>query len=202
MRLTAIGCILVLGCAGTTQELEDRAGSERKSAAAEVGACAAARAKKLVWDATQITYDYQPLTAAALIERSTSIVRGRLTSLSARNGAGVGGERTVFTVKVEDVYKGDARPGEIVNVLQARSPSVTDETLAEIERELPEVSLTLFVFPSEVDQGYLLASMQGLVVASDCGVEQPFGDAPIFAEAGSDAEFDAALRAAIEQTNH
>lgn len=160
-----------------------------------VAECAAISASQLLRDATQVDYDYKPLSAAALIEKSTLIVRGRLESMSTSDSGNL--PRAVFAVNVADAYKGDAKPGDTVKVVQARSSIVTAEDLAKISRDFPDVSITLFVFPSESDGGYLLASMQGLVTASDCGVEQPFGDTPIFESASSAAEFDAALRAAI-----
>lgn len=195
MRFLAIGLVLLIGCASWDDEAQDDKGAEHRSSAAQTESCAATVASKLLWDATRVLYDYEPLTAAALIERSTVIVHGRLESMSTSDDAD--DTRAVFAVKVGDVYKGDARPGDTVRVLQSRSPTVTAKDLAKISRDFPDVSITLFVYQSENHGGYLLTSMQGFVTASDCDAEQPFGEAPIFTSASSDAEFDAALRSAI-----
>lgn len=196
MRATAASLVLLLSCSSET-------GPEQAGSKSQVQECSVAAASQFFRDVTQVDYNYQPLSAAALIEKSSLVVRAYASTV-------VEGlpeppvDHPVLTTRatfsIDDVYKGAANRGSLIHVHLPRSPVVTAETLRSFNTKLPTEAVTLFLTADALHPGgdtLRLTTPQGLIVSAACGTNQPLDAAPAFdPPVTSDAQLESALRAA------
>lgn len=197
MRATAASFVLLLGCSSEIAS-DDAAGSM-----SQVQECSVAAASQFFRDVTQVDYNYQPLSAAALVEKSSLVVRAHAYTV-------VEGlpepplDHPVLTTRatfsVDDVYKGAASRGSLIHVHLPRAPVVTAETLGSFNTKLPTEPVTLFLTADTLHPGgdtLRLTTPQGLMVSASCGTNQPLDAAPAFdPPVTSDEQLESALRRA------
>lgn len=196
MRVAAVSIVLLMACS---------AGSEPEHAGvkAQVSECSVAASARFFRDVTQVDYSYQPLSAAALIEKSSLVVRAHAYTVvegQPEPPLDNPGATTRATFSIDDVYKGAANRGSLVHVHLPRSPVITPEDLRSLNTELPSDPVTLFLTADTLHPAgdtLRLTTPQGLIVSAACGTEQALDAAPTFSPpVTSDAELEGALRKA------
>lgn len=200
-RCTIVLCLTLLACSDAHLASGTLLGSEEIELEPDTEACSVEAAVQRFKRASQVDYDYEPSSPAALYERSAIVARGRITAVR----AGVPEQTTPssaspthdVTFTLDEVYKGAIMPRNRLRFSIVSAPVVT-----EAERDalltLPEdVSVVAFLaFGPGAGSVLRVASPQGLLVASSCGVAGALDSLPLFdAQVQSLAQLDAALRA-------
>jgi hypothetical protein len=193
MRYPVVGWVVLgLGCGAGESTKAERAANNANEA------CSTASASRFFWDATQVTYDFQPQSGESLAAAATAVVRGHLSALRLAPPRPTPDDEAVLVeLTIDRAYKGTLAVDAKVVVRLAKAGSV--DTARVLSAALPTDEVTLFLAELAAgDASYGLASPQGLLVSSDCGVEQPLTELPLFpAEVDSSAELDAALQHAL-----
>lgn len=165
-------------------------------------------------EATRFDVDYTPTTPAMLAATAQVIVRAQ--TVSVREGADtspaptVSGTQpsTIFELRVNTVYKGNAQLEERVFLQVARDGNVIPAHLAELSKRPPSQDLTFFLVeapgsarPTTIPKGarlFVLPSPQGAIVSTTCGTRQLFETTPLFdRNLASEDEVDEAVRALV-----
>lgn len=183
---------LAAGCDGTNGESAAAHGPGLEAAArSDEQSCAAQMARAFYVQATQVDYSYPARSPEELLKRSSLVLRGRAISLGGSVPATPLSSEDVDTalkLEVEHVYRGAVEPGQPLYVTMSRSPAITDRDLASLAGRIPDVALTLFLIASDSKpvgapggaRVFRLASPQGFLVASPCGVAQALVSEPLF----------------------
>jgi len=203
VRAIAASLVLLLGCS-SERATDDPAGST-----SQVQDCSVASGAQFFRDVTQVDYDYQPLSAAALIEKSSLVVRAYAYTVAEglpEPPLDNPRETTRATFSIDDVYKGAANRGSLIHVHLPRSPNITADTLRSFNTKLPTEPVTLFLTADTLHPGgdtLRLTTPQGLMVSASCGTTQPLDAAPAFdPPVTSGAQLESALRAATTNDPH